>query len=198
MWRIDPERSRVEFVGRHLMITTVKGHFGGVTGTLVIDGSDPAGSSVDAAIDASSINTREPDRDSHLRSSEVLDVAHHPHIGFQSRFVEPVAGAEARYRIVGDLTVRGVTHEVVLGTTFLGHAGGDVSAESAARAKAAERPRPAEPLKSGPDTRRLIFSATTTISRKAFGATWNSALDAGGWLVGDELRVRLDVEVVQA
>lgn len=172
-WRIDPAHTQVEFSAKHLMITTVKGRFGAAAGTITMDEANPANSAVEVTVDASSIDTREAQRDAHLRSPDFLDAERYPTITFVSRRIEPVDGEHNRYHVVGDLTIRGVTREVVLDTEYLGQArdpwGGT----------------------------RAGFSATTKLNRKDFGANWNVALETGGWLVGDELKVQLEVQAIR-
>lgn len=170
-WTIDPAHTTVEFAIKHMMVSTVKGHFGPARGTIVIDPADPLRSSVEVTIDASGVDTREAQRDAHLRSADFLDVEHYPHITFKSTRVEPVG--EDRFRVVGDLTIRDVTRPVVLDTTFNGEG---VS----------------------PWGQRVAsFTATTRISRKDFGLTWNLALETGGWLVGDEVKILIETEATQ-
>jgi polyisoprenoid-binding protein YceI len=171
-WQIDPAHTEVGFSVKHLMISTVRGRFAGVKGTIVLDEANPERSSVEAEIDAATIDTRAEQRDAHLRSADFFDVEKYPTITFRSRRVERVS--DGRYRIVGDLTIRGVTREVVLDAT--------------------EEGRGRDPW--GGD--RLGFSATTTIDRRDFGLTWNQALETGGVLVGNEIKISIDVEAVKA
>jgi polyisoprenoid-binding protein YceI len=171
-WKIDPSHSHVEFAVRHLMITTVKGRFTGVEGTIRADESDRTKSEVDVSIDAASIDTREPQRDAHLRSADFFDVEAFPALTFKSR---RVIGATGRgFKIVGDLTIHGVTREVVLDASEEGRAKDPWGGE------------------------RAGYTATTAIKRSDFGLTWNQALETGGLLVGDEVRINLELELLRA
>ena len=170
-WSIDPAHSSVEFAVRHLMIATARGRFAAVTGTVLLDDTEPANSAIDIAIDAASIDTREPQRDAHLRSADFFDVERFPVITFRSTQIERRSDDE--YRATGDLTIHGVTRPVVLDIS--GH--GQVT-------------DPWGKLRAG-------FSATTRINRKDFGLTWNQLLEAGGVAVGDEVRISIDVELVK-
>jgi len=170
-WKIDPAHTQVEFGVRHLMISTVKGRFPGVTGTIRLDSDEPSNSSVRVEIDASSIDTRNADRDAHIRSGDFLDVESHPTIRFES---EEAGVSQDRTRVAGILTIRGVGRPVVLEVEHLGEATDPWGSE------------------------RIGFHAETRIQRKDFGLTWNQALEAGGVLVGDEVRVTLDVQAIAA
>jgi polyisoprenoid-binding protein YceI len=169
-WRIDPTHSHVEFAVRHLMISTVKGRFGEVSGTVQVDPNDPAASVVDVAINVGSIDTREAQRDAHLRSADFFDVDRFPTLHFRST---RVSGEGEDLRLTGNLTIRDITREVTLNVTPEGQArdpwGGD----------------------------RAGYSATTRINRNDFGLTWNVALEAGGFVVGDEIKISIDVELVK-
>ena len=172
-WNIDPAHAAAEFKVKHMMIANVKGHFSKVTGVLMRDESDPTKSRVEASIEAASIETREPQRDAHLKSADFLHVEKFPRLSFKSSDIK-VAG-EGELKIDGDLTIRGVTRKV----TF-----------------AVEGPTP--PTKDPWGNTRIAISATTKINRKDFGLTWNAALETGGILVGDEVTITLDVEFVKA
>jgi polyisoprenoid-binding protein YceI len=169
-WAIDAAHTSVEFSVRHLMIATVKGRFGSVSGTVVSD-DDPAQAQADITIDATSIDTREPQRDAHLRSADFFDVEKFPTITFKSRRVTGVSGDS--FKLVGDLTIRGITREVVL----------DVEANG----------RATDPW----GGQRAGFSATGRIKRSDFGLTWNQALETGGVLVGDDIKIAIDAELVR-
>jgi polyisoprenoid-binding protein YceI len=169
-WKIDPVHSHIEFSVRHLMITTVKGRFGGVDGTVIIDELDRAKSSVDVRIEASTIDTREPQRDAHLRSADFFDVETFPHLTFKSTHVSNPKGGE--FTVNGNLTIHGVTREVVLNVT--------------------EEGRGKDPWGGA----RAGFSATTKINRKDYGLNWNQTLETGGVLVGDEVKIRLELQLV--
>jgi polyisoprenoid-binding protein YceI len=170
-WSIDPAHSHVEFAIRHLMIATVKGRFAIVRGTIHSDDADPAKGKAEIEIDVDSIDTREPQRDAHLKSPDFFDTATYPKIVFKSTRITDVKGD--RFTLVGDLTMHGVTREVAL----------DVTAEGRAK----------DPW--GGD--RAGFTATTKIKRSDFGLTWNQALETGGVLVGDDVKVSLEVELVK-
>src|ERR1043166_378230 len=170
-WNIDPTHAEVAFAVRHLMLATVRGRFGAVSGTVTLDEKQPASSSVDVTIDVTSIDTRQEMRDNHLRSAAFFDVANHPTLRFVSKRVEGDINGE--FRIIGDLTIRGTTKEVTL----------DVSLQGRGR----------DPW--GND--RLGFEAKGKIQRSEFGLTWNQALEAGGVAVGDEVKISIDVELVK-
>jgi polyisoprenoid-binding protein YceI len=171
-WKIDPAHSHIAFSVRHLMITTVKGRFGGIDGTVVIDESEPSKSEVDVRIEASTIDTREPQRDAHLRSADFLDAEKFPHLTFKSRRVSDTKGGA--FTVTGDLTIRGVTREVVLHVSEEGRGKDPWGGE------------------------RAGFSATTKLNRKDYGLTWNQALEGGGVLVGDEVKINLELELLKA
>jgi polyisoprenoid-binding protein YceI len=153
------------------MISTVRGEFHGVTGTVVVDDSDISRSSVKVTIDATTVDTREPDRDKHLKSEAFFDVANYPTITFQSTKVE--RNADGSLKVTGDLTIRGVTKTAVLTATV-----------------------PKAPIKDPWGLQRTATSATTKINRQDFGVAWNQKLDSGGVVVGDDVNVSLDVEMV--
>jgi polyisoprenoid-binding protein YceI len=170
-WSIDPAHTHVEFAVRHLMITTVKGRFTDVSGTVRMHDNDIAKSEVEININAASIDTREAQRDAHLRSADFLDVEKYPEITFRSKRIADVDGDQ--FKLVGDLFIHGVTREVTL----------DVTSEGRAR----------DPW----GGERAGFSAKTKIKRGDFGLTWNQSLETGGVLVGDEVKVSLEVELLR-
>ena len=172
-WNIDPAHSSAEFKVKHMMISHVKGHFAKVTGTLTLDESNLASSRVEALIEAGSLETRDAQRDAHLKSADFFDVEKFPTLSFKSTRINLVRDGELA--IEGDLTIRGVTRKVVF---------------------SAEGPTP--PAKDPWGNTRVGVSATTRISRKDFGLTWNAALESGGFLVGDEVTITLDVQFVGA
>jgi polyisoprenoid-binding protein YceI len=172
-WNVDPVHSVVEFKVKHMMISNVKGQFTGVSGVLTLDETDVTKSRVEATIDASTINTRDPQRDTHLKSADFLDVEKYPTLTFQSTSVKRAGADEGT--VTGELTIHGVTREVVF-----------------------QVEGPTLPSKDPWGHIRLGLSATTKISRKEFGLTWNAALEAGGLLVGDEVTITLDVQFVKA
>ncbi len=170
-WVVDPAHSSVEFAVKHMVIATVRGRFTQFDVKLEADEEHPERSQVVAAISAASIDTRNPDRDAHLRSADFFDAEQHPELRFVSRYIEPAG--ENRGRIVGDLTIRGVTREVALDTAFTGRAKSPWGQEVAG------------------------FSAETTINRKDFGLTWNRSLETGGVLVADEIRISIEIEAIR-
>lgn len=170
-YRIDPAHSTAQFVVRHMMITNVRGGFGKVEGTVVYDSENPAQSSIEAVIDATSINTNDPQRDAHLKSADFLDVEKFPTIVFRSRKVE---GSGDELKVTGDLTIHGVSREVVLKV---------------------EGPTPEEKDPWG--NFRIGASASTKIKRSDFGLSWNAALETGGILVGDDLKIELEVSLIK-
>jgi polyisoprenoid-binding protein YceI len=170
-WTIDPAHTHVEFAVKHLMITTVKGRFGGVTGTVRTHDGDPGKGQAEIAIDASSIDTREPQRDGHLKSADFFDVEKYPKLTFKSTRIADVKGNT--FKLIGDLTIHGVTREIAL----------DVTSEGTSK----------DPW----GGERAGFSATGKLKRSDFGLTWNQALEAGGFLVGDDIKISLDVEVLK-
>jgi len=169
-YQIDPRHSSAQFAVTHLMISTVRGEFHGVTGAVVVDDSDVAKSSVDVTIDATTVDTREPDRDKHLKSADFFDVANHPTITFKSTKVE--AAEPGKLKVTGGLTIRGVTKQVVLDVTV-----------------------PKSPIKDPWGQQRTAVSGTTKINRQDFGVAWNKSLDSGGVVVGDSVDINLDVEM---
>ena len=172
-WNIDPAHSVAEFKVKHMMISNVKGHFAKVTGSLTLDESDLTKSRVEALIEAASIETRDAQRDAHLKSADFFDVEKFPTLTFKSTRHQPCPGRRTGHR--GDLTIRDVTRKVVFSV---------------------EGPTP--PAKDPWGNTRVAVSATTKISRKDFGLTWNAALESGGILVGDEVTITLDVQFVKA
>ncbi len=171
-WQIDPAHTNVEFTVRHLMISKVKGQFSKTTGSITIDGADTATASVEAVIDASSIDTRVDKRDQHLKSPDFLDVANYPTITFKSTKIEPAGTGQ--WKMTGNLTLHGVTRPVVL----------DVDG-------------PSQIITDPMGDTRAGASATTTINRKDYALNWNQALEAGGVLVGDEVAISIDIEAIK-
>ncbi|HYW48676.1 MAG TPA: YceI family protein [Bryobacteraceae bacterium] len=172
-YTIDPAHSNAHFKVRHMMIANVRGEFGKVAGTVRFDSAHPEASEIVAEIDVNSINTREPQRDAHLKSADFLDAANHPTIRFQSKKAQ--AAGPGAYKVTGDLTIRGVTREVVL---------------------TVDGPTPENKDPWG--VARSGAEATAKISRKDFGLNWNQALEAGGVLVGDHVDITIDVELMKA
>jgi polyisoprenoid-binding protein YceI len=171
-WQIDPAHSAAHFSVRHLMISNVRGEFGKVSGNVVLDPSDLTKSTVEVSVDTMSIDTREPQRDEHLRSADFFDVANHPAITFRSKQI--TAAGAGRFKVTGDLTIRGVTRAV----TF------DVDG-------------PTPPVKDPWGNVRAGVSATAKINRKDFGLVWNALTEAGGVVVGDEVSITFEAELIQ-
>ena len=174
VWSIDPAHTLVEFSAKHMMITTVRGDFKDVTGTINADPADPDGSSVAVEIAAASLDTRVQARDDHLRSGDFLEVEKYPTITFRSR---RVSGAHAlpgdEFKLVGDLTIKDVTREVTLDVVYGGRGMDPWGGE------------------------RVSFSASARIDRREFGLTWNQALEAGGVLVGKKVKIDIEAEAVK-
>jgi len=169
-WKLDPAHTLVEFSAKHMMFTTVKGHFKKVDGTIVLDEANPANSSVEVEIDASTLYSGVDYRDNHLRSGDFLDVEKYPVITFKSTRVEPEGNDRAK--VIGDLTIHGVTREVVLDTELTGRG---------------KPPMPGAPETAG-------FEARTQINRKDFGLNWNVALETGGVLVSETIKIEIAAE----
>ncbi len=172
LWQIDPAHSAAQFSVRHMMISNVKGEFGKMAGTVHYDPNDLSKTVVECTIDAASINTRVEARDRDLRSANFFDVEKYPTLTFKSKRIEP-AGA-GKWKLTGDLTMHGVTREVVL---------------------EGEGPTPA--IKDQRGNLHVGASATTKVNRRDFGITWNRALDGGGLVVADEVAITIDVELIQ-
>jgi len=173
IWNIDPVHSVAEFKVKHMMISNVKGQFTGVKGSLALDESEVTKSHVEASIDAASITTREAQRDAHLKSADFFDVEQFPTLSFKSTQIK--RAGEGELAVAGDLTIRGITRNVVF---------------------TVEGPTPQ--AKDPWGNMRLGLSATTKINRKDFGLNWNAALETGGILVGDEVTITLDVQFIKA
>jgi polyisoprenoid-binding protein YceI len=174
-WNIDPAHSMIEFAAKHMMITTVKGRLADAKGAITIDETDPERSSVAVEFDAASLDTRAEQRDQHLRSADFLDVEKFPTISFKSRRVEGARREEGRsFKVIGDLTIHGVTKEVTLDVVYEG-AGTDPWGGS-----------------------RVSFSARTKIDRREFGLVWNAALETGGVLVSNDVKVQIEVQAIRA
>jgi polyisoprenoid-binding protein YceI len=170
-WKIDPAHSHVEFAVRHLMITTVRGRFGDVQGTVVTDDTDPTKAEVEVTIAVNSIDTREAQRDAHLKSADFFDAEKFPTLTFKSTGVTDVKGDH--FKLAGDLTIHGVTKPVTLDVTSEGRGKDAWGGE------------------------RAGYSATTKVNRSEFGLTWNQVLETGGIAVADEIKISLDLQVVK-
>lgn len=171
-YTLDPSHSRVGFVARHAMVTKVRGSFHEFEGTGHFDGDDPGRSYLELRIKADSINTRNPDRDAHLRTNDFLDLEHHPHITYRSTAVEKID--DDHFRVTGDLTIKGVTKPVAVDFELAGAA--------------------VDPY----GNQRIGLEGRATINRKDFGVNWNAALDAGGVLVSDKVVLEFEVSAIKA
>jgi polyisoprenoid-binding protein YceI len=172
-YRIDPAHSSALFTVRHMMITNVRGAFSGIQGNVSYDPDDVQSTSINVDIEASTVNTQDAQRDTHLKSAEFLDVSKFPTISFHSVKVQAIDGGELS--ITGDLTIHGVTRPVVLRVD-----------------------PPSAEAKDPWGNLRMGASATTRIRRSDFGLAWNQTLETGGILVGDELKLALDVSLIRA
>lgn len=170
-WKIDPAHSEVNFSVRHMMVSNVRGRFEKFSGTVDFNENDPAQSTVEVQIEAASINTREPQRDAHLRSPDFLNAEVFPHLAYKSTRVELLDSQHAR--VYGDLTIRDVTREVVLEVEYAGQA------------------------KSPWGTTSAGFSASTRLNRKDWNLVWNVALETGGVLVGETVNITIELEIVK-
>ena len=170
-WAIDPVHSEIGFSTRHMMISTVRGRFEKFSGAVNFDEAAPARSTVEVQIEAASVNTKEAQRDGHLKSPDFFDAAKYPYLTFKSKQVKVVDSQHAK--LVGDLTIRDVTKEVVLDVEYSGQA------------------------KSPWGTTSAGFSAQTKINREDWGLTWNQTLETGGVLVSKDINISIEVEIVK-
>jgi polyisoprenoid-binding protein YceI len=170
-YKIDPSHSRIGFVARHAMVTKVRGSFDEFDGSGYFDAEDPSKSHVELTIKTVSIDTRNADRDAHLRSNDFLSMDEYPEITFVSTKVEP--GGPRTYRVTGDLTIKGVTKAVTFDLEYTGEA--------------------VDPF----GNRRVGFEGSTTINRKDWGVSWNVALEAGGVLVSENITLEIEVSAVR-
>jgi polyisoprenoid-binding protein YceI len=170
-WTIDPAHSVASFTVKHMMVTNVHGRFGKVEGTVDYDGKNIAAAKVDAKIDASTITTDNEKRDAHLKSGDFFDAAGFPTITFKSKRAEAVGNG--KFKLIGDLTMRGTTKEVVL----------DVEG-------------PTDPV-TVQNSQRVGVTANTTLNRKDYGVSWSRAMDGGGYVVGDEVKVTIELELIK-
>ena len=171
-WELDPAHSTAAFEVRHMMLSTVRGEFATLSGTIVTTGSDVTTASLNVTIDANSIDTRVAQRDTHLKSADFFDVAKYPALTFKSKQVARTGAGTLK--VTGDLTMHGVTKEVVL-----------------------EVEGPTPEIKDPWGSTRVGVHATTVLNRKEFGLTWNKALETGGVLVGEEVKVSLEAEFIK-
>jgi len=170
-YAVDPTHSRVGFVARHAMVTKVRGSFNDFDGSGYFDAEDPSRSQLQLTIQASSIDTRNADRDEHLKSNDFFDMETYPTIGFVSTSVERTGDAE--YRVIGDLTIKGVTRPVTVHFEYTGSA--------------------VDPY----GNTRIGLEGATTVNRKDWGVSWNAALEAGGVLVGEKVTLEFEVSAVR-
>lgn len=171
-YQLDPSHTRLGFVARHAMVTKVRGQFSRFAGTLVLDGADPARSTAEVQIEVDSVSTGDEGRDAHLRSPDFFDAEQFPHITFTSTSAQVVGDGE--FRLAGDLTIKGVTRPVTLHIEYTGSA--------------------LDPF----GNTRTGFEGSVEVNRKDWGLTWNAALETGGILVSDKIKLELDVSAVKA
>lgn len=171
VWNIDPTHSQVVFAVKHMMVSTVRGHFTIFGGKLEIDEAHPENSWVEAEVEVQSIDTRDANRDNHLRSADFFDVASYPTLVFKSKKVE-VSG-DNEYRVLGDMTLHGVTREVPFTVEYLGQ------------------------VKDPYGKQRAGLNAKASINRKDFGLAWNPLLETGGAVVGDKVMIEIDLEAIR-
>lgn len=169
-WEIDPAHTTAQFTVRHMMMTDVRGVFEKIAGVINLDEKDLTHSTIDITIDATTISTREPKRDAHLKSADFFDVAKNPTVTFKSTKIENAS--KGKFKVTGDLTMHGITRSVTLDASALSPVGKDPYGRSVRAA-----------------------SATATINRKDWGLLWNKALETGGFLVGDEVKLQIDAEM---
>ncbi len=170
-WTIDQSHTSVEFVVTHMMISKVKGHFENFEGEVALDRENPEKSTLEVRIKTASINTREPKRDAHLRSADFFNSEKYPEMFFKSTNVKQID--DRRAKLTGDLTIRDITNKVELDVEYTGE------------------------MKSPWGKTAVGFTATTTISRKDWDLTWNQMLESGGVLVGDDIRINIELELVE-
>ncbi len=170
-WKLDPSHTTIEFSARHMMFTTVKGRFADLDGTVQINGSTPDTAVVNATMKVASIDTRNEQRDGHLKSADFLDAVNFAEITFKST---KISGKKESFKLTGDLTIRGTTKPVTLDVTYEGKGIDPWGGE------------------------RMGFSADGKIDRREFGLTWNQALEAGGVLVSNEIKIHVDAQLVHA
>ena len=170
-YTLDPAHTRIGFVARHAMVTKVRGSFDEFAGTAVLDGADPANSRVEVTIEAASIDTRNAQRDEHLRSNDFLAMQEYPKITFASTGVRQAG--ESTFEVTGDLTIKGVTNEITIPFEFEGSA--------------------KDPF----GNQRVGFEGSVTINRRDYGVTWNAALEGGGVLVSDKVTLEFEISAIK-
>lgn len=172
VWTIDPTHSQVGFTARHMLIATVRGHFNDYSATVVFDSRSPETARVDVEIEVASVDTGNEQRNNHLKSADFFDAEHYPHITFKSKKLQPVS--DDRWKMTGDLTIRGTTKEIVL----------DMEGFT-------------EVIKDPWGNFRVGGTATATLNRFDYGLHWNAAIETGGLVVGDKITIALDVELMR-
>ncbi|ARF17760.1 YceI family protein [Sporosarcina ureae] len=170
IWNVDTAHSTVGFSVRHMMISNVKGTFNEFQGTIEADPEDLTGASIDFTIEANSIDTRKADRDNHLRSADFFDVEKYPHLSFKATKIEETS--KDTYDLTGDFTIRDTTKPVTFNVTYEGMAKDPMSGDQAAG-----------------------FTGNTKINRRDFGLTWNAALETGGVVVSDEVKINIEIQL---
>lgn len=170
-WTLDPAHSSIEFSAKHMMISTVRGRMGAVSGEIIVDEQNPANFSVHLTVDIAGLTTNEAKRDAHLRSGDFFDAENHPEATFKSTRIEPLS--ENKFRVTGDLTIRGTTRSITLDVERDGEAVSPWGAVAAG------------------------FSSATTLNRKDFGLNWNVALEAGGVLVSENIKLEITIEAIK-
>ncbi len=170
-WTLDPAHTAVNFSAKHMMVTTVRGNLGPVSGAIELDENDFTNSEIEVVIDVANLHSRDERRDTHLKSGDFFDVENFPSATFKSKKIERTG--DDTYKVFGDLTVRATTREVTLDTQFEGF------------------------TKSPWGTQVAAFSATTKLNRKDWNLNWNVALEAGGVLVGESVKLEIDVEAIK-
>jgi polyisoprenoid-binding protein YceI len=174
-WNIDPAHTTIEFAAKHMMITTVRGRIADLRGSIEVNEGNPNASHTEVAMEAKSLDTRNEQRDTHLRSGDFLDVEKWTHITFRSTKVEGARAKEgSQFKVVGDLTIKDVTKQITLDVTYEGRGKDPWGGE------------------------RVSFSADAKIDRREWGLTWNAALETGGVLVSNEIKIHIDVQAVKA
>jgi polyisoprenoid-binding protein YceI len=171
-WNLDPSHTTVAFAVKHLMISTVRGRFANVSASIYLDEQNSAASHLDVSVDVASVDTRSEQRDNHLRSADFFDLANHPSITFKSKRIEGDLAGD--FQVIGALSIRGVTREVALNASFGGEAN--------------------DPW----GNQRRAFSAKGSVNREDFGLVWNQAMEAGGILVGTDVKIEIESEFVRA
>jgi polyisoprenoid-binding protein YceI len=171
-YKFDVAHSRIGFVARHAMVTKVRGSFNQFEGSATVDGDDPSQSSVQLTIQAASIDTRQPQRDEHVRSNDFLDIPNHPEITFTSSSIKHTGGDD--FEVTGDLTIRGVTQSITFPLEFQGSAKDPMGNE------------------------RIGFEGSTEISRKDFGVTFNAPLETGGVLISDKVTLEFEISAIKS